>query len=161
MTTQVGRQFATDIENHSLKYSTVGREKFVMLNPPKNFSLVNDYGTAECIILITDFKVDKSEKNILIGKLIDNVKIYIVDQNFNRVPIGVVGELIVASIHVGADYLNRPEKTAERFINCNGMRVYKSSDYARWTANGDVEISGRLDNQIKLRGSSQTFLNEQ
>ena len=102
-----------------------------MLNPPKNFSLVNDYGTAECIILITDFKVDKSEKNILIGKLIDNVKIYIVDQNFNRVPIGVVGELIVAGIHVGADYLNRPEKTAERFINCNGMRVYKSSDYAR------------------------------
>ena len=53
---------------------------------------------------------------------------------------------------VGKGYNNRPEKTAERFIEYQGLRVYKSGDYARWLENSDVEILSRLDNQIKLRG---------
>ena len=42
--------------------------------------------------------------------------------------------------------------TAERFIDYQGVRIYKSGDYARWTEEGDVVILGRTDNQIKLRG---------
>ena len=110
MTTQVGRQFVTDIENKSLKYLTVGGEKLVTLNPPKNFNLVNAYGPTEGTILITAFKVEEAEKNIPIGKAINNVKLYVVDTNGQRVPVGALGELWAAGLHVGAGYLNRPRK---------------------------------------------------
>jgi len=93
LTTQVGRQFATYIENHSLKYLTVGGEKLVTLDPPKNFTLVNGYGPTESTIVISIFKVDKVYKNIPIGKPLDNVKIYVVDVNGHRVPVGACGEL--------------------------------------------------------------------
>ena len=58
MTTQVGRQFATD-DNHSLKFLSVGGEKLVTLDPPKNFTLVNGYGPTECTIFTTTFKVER------------------------------------------------------------------------------------------------------
>ena len=157
MTTQVGRQFATDIENKTLKYLTVGGEKLVTLDPPKNFVLVNGYGPTECTILVTAYKVDKAEKNIPIGKPIDNVKIYIVDQNFHRVPIGACGELWAAGVHVGAGYLNRPEKTAEVFIKnpFDGgeySNAYRTGDIVRWRADGNIEFIGRRDGQVKIRG---------
>lgn len=139
MTTQVGRQFATDIENHSLKYLTVGGEKLVTLEPPK-YTLVNAYGPTETTILITAFKVSKVEKNIPIGKPIDNVKLYIVDTNGHRVPVGACGELWAAGLHVGAGYLNRPEKTAEVFIKnpFDGgeyENVYRTGDIVRYRQN--------------------------
>ena len=62
MTTQVGRQFYSDVENHRLQYLTVGGEKLVALDPPKNFTLVNGYDPTETTILITALKVQKAEK---------------------------------------------------------------------------------------------------
>ena len=62
MTTQVGRQFYSDVENHRLQYLNVGGEKLVTLDPPKNFTLVNGYGPTETTILITALKVQKAEK---------------------------------------------------------------------------------------------------
>ena len=157
MTTQVGRQFATDIDNHSLKYLSVGGEKLVTLDPPKNFSLINAYGPTECTIFITVGKVEKAEKNIPIGKALDNVKLYIVDTNGHRVPIGACGELWAAGPHVGAGYLNRPEKTAEVFIknpfdDGKYENVYKTGDIVRYRADGNIEFIGRRDGQVKIRG---------
>ncbi len=157
ITTQVGRQFATDFENKSLKYLTVGGEKLVTLDPPKNYTLVNGYGPTETTILITAFKVSKAEKNIPIGKPIDNVKLYIVDVNGHRVPIGACGELWAAGLHVGAGYLNRPEKTAEVFIKnpFDGgeyENVYRTGDIVRYRSDGNIEFVGRRDGQVKIRG---------
>ena len=157
MTTQVGRQFSTDIDNRSLKYLTVGGEKLVTLDPPKNFVLVNGYGPTECTILITAFKVERQEDNIPIGKPLDNVKLYVVDQNFHRVPIGACGELLAAGVQVGAGYLNRPEKTAEVFIKnpFDGgeySRAYRTGDIVRYREDGNIEFIGRRDGQVKIRG---------
>ena len=91
-------------------------------------------------------------KNISVGRPLLNVVEFIVDGDGNELPPGIVGELYIGGAGVGAGYNNLPEKTAERFIDYDGLRVYKSGDYARWTAEGDVEILGRMDNQIKLRG---------
>ena len=157
MTTQVGRQFATDIENHSLKYLRVGGEKLVTLEPPKNYCFVNGYGSTECTILITSFKVEKAEDNIPIGKPLDNVKLYVVDANGHRVPVGACGELWAAGIQVGAGYLNRPEKTAEVFIKNpfeggEYSRAYRTGDVVRYRADGNIEFVGRRDGQVKIRG---------
>ncbi len=157
MTTQVGRQFATDIDNRSLKYMTVGGEKLVTLDPPKNYSLVNGYGPTECTILITAFKVERAEGNIPIGSPVDNVKLYVVDANGHRVPVGACGELLAAGLHVGAGYLNRPDKTAEVFIKnpFDGgeyENAYRTGDVVRWRADGNLEFIGRRDGQVKVRG---------
>ena len=157
MTTQVGRQFSTDIDNHSLKYLTVGGEKLVTLDPPKNFLLVNGYGPTECTILITSFKVEQQENNIPIGKPLDNTKLYIVDANGHRVPVGACGELLAAGPHVGAGYLNRSEKTAEVFVKnpFDGgeySNAYRTGDIVRWRADGNIEFIGRRDGQVKIRG---------
>lgn len=150
MTTQVGRQSATDIDNHDLKYLSVGGEKIVTLEPSKNFSFVNLYGSTECTVCVTVLKVERAENNIPIGKPLDNTKLYIVDCNFHRVPIDATGELIIAGTQVGAGYLNRPEKTAEVFIKnpfdgCEYTRAYRTGDIVRYHADGNIEFTGRRD----------------
>lgn len=157
MTTQVGHQFASYMENNSLKHLTAAGEKLVTLKPPKNFVLHNGYGPSETTMLLSIFQVDKVYKNIPIGKPLDNVKLYVVDKNLHRVPIGACGELIAAGIQVGAGYLNRPEKTAEVFIKNpfdggDYVRAYRTGDIVRYRADGNIEFIGRRDGQVKIRG---------
>ncbi|MBQ1335498.1 MAG: amino acid adenylation domain-containing protein, partial [Selenomonadaceae bacterium] len=157
ITTQVGRQFAADVDNHSLHHLCVAGEKLVTVQPPKNFALHNGYGPSETTMLVTIFRVDALYKNIPIGKPLDNVKLYIVDVNGHRLPIGACGELWAAGPQVGAGYLNRPEKTAEVFIKnpFEGGKyenVYKTGDIVRYRRDGNLEFVGRRDGQVKIRG---------
>ena len=93
ITTQVGRQFAVDVENHSLKHLTVGGEKLVSLNPPSNYQFHNVYGPTECTICVTEYPVTSYESNVPIGKPLDNTQIYIIDSENHRVPVGALGEI--------------------------------------------------------------------
>ena len=154
MTTQVGRQFAVNIENHSLKHLSVGGEKLVSLTPPANYTFHNGYGPTECTIFSTIYPVKENAENIPIGKSLDNMKSYIVDSGGHRVPVGALGELWFSGPQVGDGYLNRPEKTAEVFIDnpFGPGRVYKTGDIARYREDGNIEFFGRRDGQVKVRG---------
>ncbi|MBR2275853.1 MAG: AMP-binding protein, partial [Lachnospiraceae bacterium] len=90
--------------------------------------------------------------HVAAGKPLLNYKSYIVDQDGEPVPVGVVGELWIGGIGVGIGYRNLPELTAQKFITYRGKRVYRSGDYAKWDTDGNVLILGRMDNQVKLRG---------
>ena len=79
MTTQVGRMFATSVENHSLSHLSVGGEKLVPCAPPAHYVLHNAYGPTECTIFSTIFDVDRMYANVPIGKPLDNMKAYVVD----------------------------------------------------------------------------------
>ena len=158
MTTQVGYQFATSIENHSLKYLSTGGEKLASLTPPKDYQFFNVYGPTECTIFTTTFKVEKKMREIPIGKPLDNMRLYVVDPQGHRLPVGAAGELWIAGPQVSRGYLNRPEKTAEVYI-CNPftqdekyMRVYRSGDIVRYLPSGDIQFVGRRDGQVKIRG---------
>ena len=92
-----------------------------------------------------------------IGRPIANTEIYILDANFNPVPIGVSGELYIGGPGLARGYLNRPELTAEKFIKHPfsadpTSRLYKTGDRARYLPDGNIEFLGRLDNQVKIRG---------
>jgi amino acid adenylation domain-containing protein len=92
-----------------------------------------------------------------IGTPILNTQIYILDCNLQPVPIGVSGELHIGGDGLARAYLNRPELTAEKvipnpFTKEPGERVYKTGDLARYLADGNIELLGRLDNQVKTRG---------
>ena len=151
MTTQVGRQFAVNIENKSLKHLSAGGEKLISLEPPKGCTLHNTYGSTE-ITVSSNIRELTHDDAVTVGRPLPNVKEFIVDSDGNELPFGVVGELYIGGIGVAIGYHNLPEMTAERFIDYRGTRVYKSGDYARWKDGGNVEILGRKDNQVKLRG---------
>ncbi|MBR4730768.1 MAG: amino acid adenylation domain-containing protein, partial [Prevotella sp.] len=164
MTTQVAYQFVTTIENHSLKHFSTGGEKLASLEPPKGYKLHNAYGPTETTILETIYQVDEKQKNIPIGKAIDNMHLYIVDAQGHRLPAGAVGELWASGPQVGRGYLNRPEKTAEVFVENpfivekekrNGdkfARCYRTGDVVRYLPDGNIQFVGRQDGQVKIRG---------
>ena len=158
ITTQVGYQFATNVENHSLRCFAVGGEKLSALNPPTNYKMYNGYGPTECTIFTTNYWVKDYELDIPIGKPLDNLKLYIVDKQFNRLPVGAMGELWVTGPQVSRGYLNRPEKTAETYIqnpfndDPKHRRVYRTGDIVRYLADGNIQFVGRKDGQVKIRG---------
>ena len=92
--------------------------------------------------------------DVSIGTPIANTQIYIVDNFMNIMPIGVTGELCIAGDGVGAGYLNRPELTAEKFIDnpFGEGKLYKTGDLAYWREDGNIAYVGRNDFQVKIRG---------
>jgi amino acid adenylation domain-containing protein len=158
MTTQVGYQFASNIENHSLKFLSTGGEKLASLTPPKSYQFYNVYGPTECTIFTTTYLVGQKMKEIPIGKPLDNMRLYVVDPQGHRLPVGAAGELWISGPQVSRGYLNRPEKTAEVYIpnpftdDAKYARVYRSGDIVRYLPSGDIQFVGRRDGQVKIRG---------
>jgi len=159
ITTQVGRQFATCIEETSLRNLSVGGETLVPCEPPESYSLHNLYGPTECTILCTAGLVDRLyEKSVPIGGPIDNTKLYVVDAKLRRVPIGVPGELCIAGAPVSRGYLGRESLSAEKFIqnpfddDPAYSRMYRTGDVVKWLEDGRILFVGREDGQVKIRG---------
>lgn len=152
MTTQVGYQFAQNCDNHSLKHLSVGGEKLATIAPPANYLLHNAYGPTECTIFTTTYPIHEQEKNIPIGKPLDNFRLFIVDKDLHRLPVGATGELLVSGPQVSRGYLNRPDKTAETYIDWNGLRCYRTGDVVRYLEDGNIQFVGRQDGQVKIRG---------
>ena len=158
MTTQVAYQFATNMDNHSLLHLIAAGEKLASLVPPTNFKLHNGYGPTEGTILITEYEVDEELKDIPVGKPLDNSRLYVVDKQFNRLPQGALGELWISGAHVTRSYLNRPEKTAEVYIDNpfsndpKFSRIYRTGDIVRYLPDGNIQFVGRRDGQVKIRG---------
>ncbi|MEY8387386.1 amino acid adenylation domain-containing protein [Oscillospiraceae bacterium 38-13] len=115
--------------------------------------IFNMYGPTETTVWSTKTEI-LSVDDITIGKPINNTQIYIVDKHLQLVPIGVTGELCIAGDGVGAGYLNRPELTAEKFIDnpFGAGKLYKTGDLAYWREDGNIVYVGRNDFQVKIRG---------
>ena len=158
MTTQVGYQFATSIENHSLLNLSTGGEKLAAITPPADYNFFNFYGPTETTVLITSYQVTHKMKEIPIGKAIENIRLYIVDPQGHRLPVGAAGELWVSGPQVSRGYLNRPEKTAEVYVpnpfadDFKYARIYRTGDIVRYLPDGNIQFVGRRDGQVKIRG---------
>lgn len=119
--------------------------------------LENLYGPTESTVYATYYSVrmDNPVSPVPIGKPIDNLQVYIVDDNNNRMPDGTAGELCIAGAGLAKGYLNRPELNREKFVDNPfeaGSKMYKTGDLARWTDKGTIEFLGRIDSQVKIRG---------
>ncbi|TXH57413.1 MAG: amino acid adenylation domain-containing protein [Burkholderiaceae bacterium] len=117
--------------------------------------LWNMYGPTETTVWSTCWRVQPSENGIAIGCPIGNTVVRVLDVQQRPCPIGVPGELYIGGDGVATGYLNRPELTAERFIDdplAPGRPLYRTGDQGRWRHDGLLEHLGRLDTQVKLRG---------
>ncbi|MHC5763140.1 amino acid adenylation domain-containing protein, partial [Nostoc sp.] len=118
----------------------------------------NLYGPSEDTTYSTSAQIGKSaSNNPPIGRPIYNTQIYLLDNNFQPVPVGVTGMLYVGGAGLARGYLNTVELTAEKFIPNPfgyklGARLYKTGDLARYLPSGDIEYLGRIDHQVKIHG---------
>ncbi|MCQ2303479.1 MAG: amino acid adenylation domain-containing protein [Bacteroidales bacterium] len=113
--------------------------------------ILNTYGPTEITVSSNIGDLTHAEK-VTVGRPLLNYEEFIVDQFDNELPVGFVGELLIGGPGVAVGYNNLPEMTAERFVDYQGKRVYRSGDLTRWGTDGQVEIVGRNDGQVKLRG---------
>lgn len=114
-------------------------------------TILNTYGPTE-ITVSSNIAVLNDAKYVSVGRPLPNYYEYIVDTDDNLLPHGVIGELYIGGVGVALGYRNLEQATAERFVEYNGKRIYKSGDYAKWDNDGNIIILGRKDSQVKLRG---------
>ncbi|RSM62495.1 amino acid adenylation protein [Amycolatopsis sp. WAC 01376] len=148
----------------SMKNLVVGGEQLdlaavrrvLAARPPTR--LVNGYGPTEATAFATFFECTVESlagvERIPIGHALQKTTVHVLDEDLNPVPAGETGELCLGGPGVATGYLNRPELTAERFViePSTGERVYRTGDLVREVAGGALEMLGRKDRQIKLRG---------
>ena len=117
--------------------------------------LWNFYGPTETTIWSTGIVVEKGDEPVLIGNPIANTQCYLLDQQQQPMPIGVVGELYIGGDGLARGYLHQEELTEEKFVPnpfVSGKRMYRTGDLARYQADGNIECLGRTDHQVKIRG---------
>jgi amino acid adenylation domain-containing protein len=118
-------------------------------------NIYNMYGPTETTVWSTSYLIQEIGSTVSIGRPIANTQVYLLDDTLHPVPIGEVGELFIGGDSVARGYWNRPDLTAERFINLPALspqRLYRTGDLARFLPGGNLEFLGRADYQIKLRG---------
>ena len=117
--------------------------------------VLNLYGPTEDTVYSTGAEVD-SDGPPPIGRPLPGSRSYVLDAHLRPVPLGVVGELWLAGAGLARGYLHRPDLTAEKFlpdpIGAPGERLYRTGDRARLRPDGQIELLGRVDHQVKVRG---------
>ncbi|MEB1300204.1 amino acid adenylation domain-containing protein [Xanthomonas campestris pv. campestris] len=113
----------------------------------------NVYGPTECTVDTTLGEVAGEGPHI--GRPLPNTRVYLLDEQGEPVPMGVVGELWIGGAGVARGYLNQEALTQTRFVPdrfAGTGRMYRSGDLGRYRSDGAIEFLGRNDAQVKLRG---------
>jgi amino acid adenylation domain-containing protein/non-ribosomal peptide synthase protein (TIGR01720 family) len=115
----------------------------------------NLYGPTEASVDVTCYTTSEQDNIIPIGRPIWNTQIYIVGKANQLLPLGVAGEICIGGIGLARGYWNKPELTAQKFVNNpfkEGERMYRTGDLGRWLPDGNIAYLGRIDDQVKIRG---------
>jgi amino acid adenylation domain-containing protein len=130
-------------------------------DPALPFALVNDYGPTENSVIstmaIVEPTADAATSAPSIGRPIDNVRCYVLDEEMRPSPVGVPGELYLGGAGLARGYLARPGLTAASFVpdpfSCEpGARLYRTGDLVRYLPDGRLDFVSRVDTQVKVRG---------
>ena len=123
-------------------------------------AMSNVYGPTECSDDITHYIFKEVSENwegyVPIGKPIQNMNMYIVDEDMQLLPKGIIGELCTSGDGVGQGYLGREDLTQNIFIDnpfTPGAKLYKTGDLVKWLEDGNIEFIGRKDSQVKISGN--------
>ena len=133
----------------------------------ENVTVYDEYGPTEstvgaCLNVIYH-SLSKEYIPHSIGKVLYNLKAYVLSECLSLLPIGAIGEFYIGGVGLARGYLNKPGVTKERFIpnpfqteeekqKNKNARLYKTGDLVRWLPSGELEYIGRSDFQVKIRG---------
>ena len=144
-----------------LRYLVTGGDR-LRVRPPEGlpFTVINGYGPTESTVFSTMSVVKPADPDAPappIGRPLDNVTAYVLDENLRLLPVGAAGELYLGGKQLARGYLGRPELTRDRFVpdpfsSRLGARMYRTGDWARWLPDGELDFLGRKDDQIQIRG---------
>ncbi|WP_157876725.1 non-ribosomal peptide synthetase [Streptomyces graminilatus] len=119
----------------------------------------NGYGPTEATVEVTMHRCAPGSGGRVppIGRPMVNHRAYVVDSRLRLLPPGAAGELCVAGTGLAHGYAGQPALTAGRFVpdpftDVPGERMYRTGDLVRWSADGDLEYLGRVDQQVKVNG---------
>lgn len=120
-------------------------------------SLWNLYGPTETTVYSGGGAVEPAPAPIEIGSIIRGTQLYVLDEGLRPVPPGVLGEVYIGGAGVAQGYFGAPGMTAGRFLPDEfsgrpGARLYRTGDVGRWRSSGRIELAGRADRQLKIRG---------
>ncbi|HYH29890.1 MAG TPA: non-ribosomal peptide synthetase, partial [Pseudonocardia sp.] len=130
-------------------------ERWFALRP--DVALVNAYGLTETSD-DTNHEVMHGPPEggrVPLGRPVQNVRVYVVDEQLCPVPLGAPGLICFSGVCVGRGYVNDPERTREAYLadpHRPGARLYRGGDYGRWRPDGKLEFLGRRDSQVKVSG---------
>ena len=119
--------------------------------------MFNVYGPSEITFGSSLLQCFANNGKPTVGKPLQNVRYFVVDERMQPCAIGMPGELLIGGVGVARGFYQLPELTAERFIpdpfsGEAGARLYRSGDLVRWLPTGEIDYLGRIDHQVKLRG---------
>ncbi|MGW1028154.1 non-ribosomal peptide synthetase [Streptomyces sp. NPDC002577] len=123
----------------------------------RHVKLVNAYGLTETSDDTNHEIMDRAPDGdrVPLGRPVSNVRVYIVDEHLNPVPLGAPGAIAFSGICVGRGYVNDPDRTRPTYLrdpHREGQRLCLSGDFGRWLPEGKLEFLGRRDTQVKIRG---------
>ncbi len=132
----------------------LGGELLRRLAPLTGAKVYNQYGPSETAVGVSCREVTSSAE-ITAGFPMRNCRLYILDDRMEPLPVGVYGNLYIGGACVGLGYRNAPELTKKAFFDNpfeENERLYRSGDLARRLPSGEIQLAGRRDGQLKIRG---------
>src|SRR6185295_2778020 len=122
-------------------------------------SLANQYGASEATMSSTWHAAtadDEARPALPVGRPAASSRVYVLDRMLRPVPLGAAGEICLGGPGLTYGYLGQPDRTAEAFVpdpfGATGERLYRTGDRGRYHPDGVLELLGRIDFQVKIRG---------
>ncbi|WII08342.1 amino acid adenylation domain-containing protein [Methanomassiliicoccales archaeon LGM-RCC1] len=159
LSTQLGKLLIEKHPEVKLRNVILGGEALGKFGVFTDVNVIDGYGPTENTACTSSISVSERNYSSSVGIPNMNSKVYILDSERRRVPVGAVGELYVSGYQLSSGYLNNPEKNSEVFLDnpfCDEEgyeRMYATGDFFRLLPDGTLGIIGRRDGQVKIRGN--------
>ena len=122
----------------------------------EHITLSNDYGCSEVLTCLNgNITMLENFIKIMDGKATRNQRVYILDRNRKLAPIGAIGEIYISGYGLANGYLGDQRLTRQKFLPhpfIKGERIYRTGDRGRLDYKGNIEVKGRIDDRVKIRG---------
>lgn len=157
-TAVIGEQIVRCMKIPSLRILTFSGQRFPNIDLSKvSYKIFNVYGNTECGAA-TIKEIKNTDKKITIGEPVYRMSAFILGEQNEILAENEVGELFIYGPQVALGYYFNPEATSKTFItvedtnNQQKIRGYRTGDFARILASGEIEYLGRRDRQYKING---------
>ncbi|MBL1098448.1 non-ribosomal peptide synthetase [Streptomyces coffeae] len=114
--------------------------------------VINVYGPTETTIAATMADTARGDDPRSTGRPLSGYTVTVVDAHLNEVPAGVTGEILIGGTGVALGYVSTSAAGADRFIDWNGARYFRTGDLGVLRADGQLNCLGRIDDQVKVGG---------